>query len=134
MVLCIDYDIWSKAREDKEYVFDLDTYLICEKYSNSEDFLTNPISFPKVDYIEAMNAYVKSMNSKKIESMFSGLSEEECKDWFWMQHYDSIENSDEDRYFITRFMLRTITEWCEENSIAYYVDRNDKTLKTVLGE
>lgn len=134
MILRIDYDLWSKVRSDIQYVFDLDTYLICEKNSDDEDFMTNPISFPKVNYNEAMNLYVKSINNPKAGSMFAGLSEEECKNWFWWQHYDSIENSDETRFFITRFLLQTIVNWCEENNVAYYIDRNDKYLKNVLGE
>ena len=52
--------------EPTAYLFDAETFLICDNGSDESDYLGDTIPFPIVNQHEAMHAFVDSINNKRI--------------------------------------------------------------------
>ena len=53
--------------------------------------------------------------------------------WFWGTVDDGGQILTDFRNFEVKYQLKKLTDWCEENSISYYVDKNDWYLKSFIG-
>lgn len=135
MVLKIDYEVFKLVSVETEtYYFDPDTYLIVDKTSNEAKFVEYPISFPFTAKYEAERAFIQTLN-KTLRQFFDRIKDEkEFENWFWGTVDDGGQNLRDFRIFEDRYQLKKITDWCEENNIAYYVDKSDWYIKKFIGE
>ena len=118
--------------EPVTYIFDLDSFLVCEKGTAEADAVAEPIIFPSVTRLEAQKAYVKRLDNKQLDRIFSDLNDEEYRNTFWNYFDDGGEKLLAFERFEKRYRLRKITEWCDENNIPYYFDKKDDLIHRIL--
>lgn len=114
------------------YVFDPDSYLICESGTDEAATVEAPIVFPSATREEAQKAYIKSLNDKKLDRIFKELNEKEYWDMFWRLFDDGGEKFHAFNMFEERYRLNKIISWCDENNIPYYLDKRDEFIKRIL--
>ena len=120
--------------EPVTYIFDPNSYLICESGTDEASAVEDPIIFPSATRAEAQKAYIKSLNDKKIDRIFKDLDEKEYWDMFWKLFDDGGEKFYAFNMFEARYRLKKIISWCDENNIPYYVDKKDKFIKRIFEE
>lgn len=130
MILRIDYEVFRHTRIKS--LFDPYSYQVFPE--NSVDRSENPelIVFPMVTRIMSMRAYVEELSNSKIKKSFVGLTDEEFWNLFWETFDDGGEILCGFERFEYNHALRMITEWCDENSIPYYIDKSDSFLHRLL--
>ena len=135
MVLKIDYEVFKLVRvESEQFWFDHYTYLIVDKESDEAEFIETPIPFPFTEKNETAKAYTKTFG-KELRQFFDGIKDEnEFMNWFWGTVDDGGQNLTNFRIFEDKYHLKKITDWCDENSIPYYVDKSDWYIKKFIGE
>ena len=114
------------------FIFDPDTYIICEKGTDEADAVAEPMIFPSVTRLEAQKAYIRSLDDKKLNRIFSDLDDKEYFDTFWNVFDDGGEKLVSFEKFERRYRLRKITDWCDENIIPYYIDQKDDFIRRIL--
>ena len=135
MILKIDYEVFKLVRaESEQFWFDPYTYLIVDKVSDEAEFIEEPIPFPFIEKNEAEKAYTKTCGKSTRQFFESITDEKDFMNWFWGTVDDGGENLMGFRIFEDKYHLKKITDWCEENSIPYYVDKNDWYIKKFIGE
>ena len=134
MVLKIDYEVFRLVRAESEnFWFDPYSYIIVDKDSDEAEFIEDPIPFPFIEKNEVERAFTKTFG-KKLAQFFERITDE--KDfiiWFWGTVDDGGQNLTDFRIFEVKYQLKKLTDWCEENSISYYVEKNDWYLKSFIG-
>ena len=135
MILKIDYEVFKLVRaESEQFLFDPYTYLIVDKDSDEAEFIEEPISFPFTEKNETAKAYTGTFG-KRLRQFFDGIKDEkEFMNRFWGTVDDGGERLTDFRIFEDKYHLKKITDWCDENSISYYVDKNDWYIKMFIGE
>ncbi len=135
MVLKIDYEVFKLVRaESEQFWFDHYTFLIVDKKSDEAEFIETPIPFPFTEKNETAKAYTKTFR-KELRQFFDGIKDEnEFMNWFWGTVDDGGQNLTNFRIFEDKYHLKKITDWCDENSIPYYVDKSDWYIKKFIGE
>lgn len=111
--------------EPTAYLFDAETFLICDKGSDESDYLGDTIPFPIVNQHEAMHAYVDSINNKRITNIFKHLPEEDFGKVFWGVFDDGGENFRAYQRFEDSYRYSAIIKWCDNNNIPYYIKNSD---------
>ena len=135
MILKIDYEVFKLVRaESEQFLFEPNTYLIVDKDSDEAEFIEEPIPFPFIEKNEAEKAYTKTFGKSTRQFFESITDEKDFMNWFWGTVDDGGENLMGFRIFEDKYHLKKITDWCEENSIPYYVDKNDWYIKKFIGE
>lgn len=114
------------------YIFDWYSFIVCRKDSEEAESIENPIIFPDVTPLEVQKAYVKSLNSRKLNNIFNRLSDEEYSKVFWEYFDDGWQNLIDYNMFERKYRLNRIAEWCEENYIPYYFNKKDEFIKRTL--
>ncbi|MCC8073005.1 MAG: hypothetical protein LIO62_02640 [Clostridiales bacterium] len=89
---------------------------------NTKLFESGFIPFVTISNEEVIRAYINSLNNRKISSAFEGLSSQEYVETFWKYYnaYEDISTGFAD--FEKSFLLKKVTEWCDEYSIEYVVE------------
>jgi hypothetical protein len=135
MILKIDCEVFKLVRaESEQFLFDPNTYLIVDKDSDEAEFIEAPIPFPFTEKNETAKAYTKTFDKKTAQFFDSIKDEKEFMNWFWGTVDDGGEKLTHFRIFEDKYHLKKITDWCDENSIPYYVDKNDWYIKMFIGE
>ena len=135
MILKIDYEVFKLVRaESEQFLFDPYTYLIVDKDSDEAELIEDPIPFPFTGKNEAEKAYTKTFGKKLAQFFDSIKDEKEFTNWFWGTVDDGGEKLTDFRIFEDKNKLKKITDWCDENSIPYFVDKNDWYIKKFIGE
>ncbi|MCR5540960.1 MAG: hypothetical protein K6F71_09130 [Ruminococcus sp.] len=111
--------------EPTAYLFDAETFLICDKDSDESDYLCDTIPFPIVNQHEAMHAFVDSINNKRITNLFRYLPDEDFGKVFWGVFDDGGENFCAYHRFEEKYRYNIIIKWCEDNNIPYYIKDPD---------
>ena len=135
MILKIDYEVFRLVNaESEKYIFDPDTFLVIDKNSDEAEFVESPIPFPFIAKCEAERAFTETLG-KKTAQFFENLTDEkDFMNWFWGTVDDGGQILINFRIFEDRYHLKKITDWCEENNIPYFVDKNDWYIKKFIGE
>lgn len=114
------------------YIFDWYSFIVCRKDSEEAKSIENPVIFPAVTTLEVQKAYVKSLNSRKLNNTFNRLSDEEYSEVFWKYFDDGWQELGKFYVFERKYRLNRIAEWCEENYIPYYFNKKDDFIKRTL--
>lgn len=133
MVLKIDYEVFRLVRaESEKYWFDPDTYLIVLKNSDESEFIDNPIPFPFTARYETERAFTQTLG-KKLQQFFERITDD---DQFMMYFWGTVDDGGQVlcdyRKFEDRYHLQKIVDWCEAYNIAYYIDKSDWYLKSLM--
>ncbi len=107
----------------KPAFFDPETY---ELFRSDEEIpSTVPesilIEFPKIRQVDIQRAYVESLNDRSILVQFRNLTDEQFWEKFWAVFDDDSIQLSRYRDYERTFCLHTVTEWCNENGIAFYI-------------
>lgn len=111
------------------YIFDAYSFSICRNDSDEAKAADDPIVFPAIAGIEAQRAYVKALNNRKLNNAFKNLDDDAFSKTFWHYFDDGRQRLGDYREFEEYFRIKKIIDWCEENSIPYYLSED---LKWVL--
>lgn len=79
------------------------------------------LRFPKVRQVDIMRAYVSHLNDRSIANHFRGLTDEAFWNRFWKEFDDDGYWLSNFSQFEDSFLLQTVTSWCRENGVPYYV-------------
>ena len=136
MILTINEELYrfTFAERPVTYIFDPDSYLICESGTDEAAAVENPILFPSATRAEAQKAYIKSLDNKRLNHIFKGLDDREYWDTFWKYFDDGGLKFHDFNLFEDRYRLNMIISWCEENNIPYYLDKKDEFIKRIIGK
>ena len=116
--------------EPTAYLFDAETFLICDKDSDESEYLGDTTPFPIVNQHEAMHAFVNSINNKRITNLFRYLPDEDFGKVFWGVFDDGGENFCAYHRFEEKYRYNIIIKWCEDNNIPHFI--KDQNIKKVL--
>lgn len=80
---------------------------------------TGFIPFITITNEEVIRAYIGSLNNPKVQAKFDGLSSYDCVEIFWkyFNAYSDISSGFDE--FESKYVMKRVTEWCEENGIEY---------------
>ena len=120
--------------EPVTYIFDPYSFLICEKGTAEADAVAEPIIFPSVTRLEAQKAYIRSLDDKKLDRIFSALDDKGYWDTFWNVFDDGGDKLISFEKFERRYRLRKITKWCDIHNIPYYIDKKDEFIQWILND
>lgn len=118
--------------EPVTYLFDLDTFVVCMSGTDETEAMERTIVFPAVTRAEAQKAYIKSLNNKKLNSIFYCLNDNDYWSTFWKYFDDGGEKLTTFNRFERYYRIKKIVDWCEENNIPYYINKKDQFIKCVL--
>ena len=133
MILKIDRDEVFRALEayDKgiSFVFDMDTYNIYPVNSEDAEQAGCPLDYPRIDdtvMLDSMKAFIEHIGDKRLKKLFSDADDEHYGKLFW----DVLDNGSEllwhdYPHFLKLYTAEHIADWCEENGIAYYIDKKN---------
>ena len=94
--------------------------LPCEDYAKLVEL--GFIPFLTISNEEVIRAYIKSLNNPKVSAKFDGLSSYDCVEIFWKYfnaYKDISEGFDE---FEEKYVMKRVTDWCNENAVEYRID------------
>lgn len=150
-IFCINLDAYSKALDkplcfvyggefeiipssNGRYLFDPFTYQIFPKDSVDSDNYADFLEYPLISRKESMHAFVESLNNKKLNKTFANLSDDDFADLFWGTFDDGGLWLTKFEKFQNKYTLVKLTEWCDNNSIPYYIDKSDSFMAGLVSQ
>lgn len=80
------------------------------------------IPFITISNEEVIRAYISSLNNPKVSSKFDGLSSYDCVEVFWKYFNAYKDISDGFDAFENEYVMKKVTDWCDENGINYKIE------------
>ena len=77
------------------------------------------IPFITITNEEVIRAYLSSINNPKVQAKFDGLSSYDCVEKFWKYFNAYSEISSGFDEFESKYVMKRVIDWCEENGIEY---------------
>lgn len=112
---------WGSATE---YWFSRTDYSIykssdlpCEDYASLVEM--GFIPFLTISNEEVIRAYIKFLNNPKMSAKFDGLSSYDCVETFWKYFNAYKDVSAGFDSFEKEYVTKKVTDWCNENGVAY---------------
>ena len=100
------------------YLFDLDTFTVYKSGTDEARAAERTIVFPSVTRAQAQREYIKALDNKRLNHIFRNL--------------DGADKFNSFNMFEDRLRIQKIVEWCEENSIPYYINKKDEVIKEIM--
>lgn len=79
------------------------------------------LRFPNIRQVDIMRTYVSHLNDRSVANRFRGLTDEVFWNRFWKEFDDDGFRLSNYSLFEDSFLLQTVTTWCRDNGIPYYV-------------
>ncbi|HBH94696.1 MAG TPA: hypothetical protein DDX91_03035 [Ruminococcaceae bacterium] len=114
------------------YIFDPDTFLVCSKRSYSSKAMGSPLLYPFASGLDVQKAYIKFFKDKKLESEFSRLDDNAYWNTFWKRFDDGGQKLADYNKFEDFYRIKMIVDWCENNSIPYFVNKKDEFIRYTM--
>lgn len=114
------------------YLFDLDTFTVCESGTDEARAAERTIVFPSLTRAQAQREYIKALDNKRLNHIFKNLDGKAYWDMFWKYFDDGADKFNAFNMFEDRLRIQKIVEWCDENNIPYYINKKDEVIRDIM--